>query len=67
MAVVTILQGEADKYKGEQALCPNTSAVRNGRHTGIFHTWEECRKEVIGYSGAEYKKLYEPLTMQNNI
>ena len=32
-------------------------AVKSGRHTGIFHTWEECRKEVIGYSGAEYKSF----------
>lgn len=30
-------------------------AVRNGYHIGIFETWEECRKEVEGYSGAEYK------------
>ena len=38
-------------------------AVRNGRHTGIFHTWEECRKR--GYrvtSGAEYKD-FRALTM----
>ena len=32
-------------------------AVRNGYHTGIFNTWEECRKEVSGYSGAEYKSF----------
>ncbi len=32
-------------------------AVRNGYHTGIFDTWEECRKEVSGYSGAEYKSF----------
>lgn len=32
-------------------------AVRNGYHIGIFNTWEECRKEVEGYSGAEYKSF----------
>lgn len=32
-------------------------AVRNGYHTGIYNTWEECRKEVSGYSGAEYKSF----------
>lgn len=32
-------------------------AVRNGFHTGIFKTWEECKKEVSGYSGAEYKSF----------
>ena len=29
-------------------------AVRNGYHTGIFNTWDECKKEVSGFSGAEY-------------
>lgn len=32
-------------------------AVRNGYHTGIFSSWEECRKEVSGYSNAEYKSF----------
>lgn len=32
-------------------------AVRNGLKTGIFHTWEECRASVSGYSGAEYKSF----------
>jgi ribonuclease HI len=30
-------------------------AVRSGRETGIFLTWEECRSATEGYSGAEYK------------
>lgn len=32
-------------------------AVRNGYHIGIFNTWEECQKEVSGYSGAEFKSF----------
>lgn len=32
-------------------------AVRNGYHVGIFNTWEECKKEVSGFSGAEYKSF----------
>lgn len=32
-------------------------AVKNGYHTGIFRTWDECKKEVEGYSGAEYKSF----------
>lgn len=32
-------------------------AVRKGMKTGIFHTWEECRASVSGYSGAEYKSF----------
>lgn len=30
-------------------------AVRNGRTVGIFTDWESCRKQVDGFSGAEYK------------
>lgn len=30
-------------------------AVANGYHTGIFQTWEECKREVNEYSGAKYK------------
>lgn len=32
-------------------------AVKNGYHTGIFNTWEECKKEVLGFSGAQYKSF----------
>ncbi len=30
-------------------------AVRKGKKTGIFETWEECKASVDGYPGAEYK------------
>ena len=32
-------------------------AVKNGYHIGIFNTWDECKKEVLGYSGAEFKSF----------
>ncbi|MCD8180188.1 MAG: ribonuclease H family protein [Firmicutes bacterium] len=32
-------------------------AVKNGFHIGIFNTWDECKREVSGYSGAEYKSF----------
>lgn len=32
-------------------------AVRKGRMTGIFHTWDECQAQVSGYSGAEFKSF----------
>lgn len=32
-------------------------AVRKGRQTGIFMTWEECKKQVDGYAGAEFKSF----------
>lgn len=30
-------------------------AVKKGKVTGVFKTWEECRASVEGYPGAEYK------------
>ena len=30
-------------------------AVKKGKVTGIFQSWEECRNAVEGYSGAQYK------------
>lgn len=32
-------------------------AVKKGKKTGIFGTWEECQKCVNGYSGAVYKSF----------
>lgn len=33
----------------------NIYAVKKGKKTGLFSTWEECRDAVEGYPGAEYK------------
>lgn len=32
-------------------------AVKNGYKTGIFNSWEECQKQVMGYSNAEFKSF----------
>ena len=32
-------------------------AVKEGRETGIFDTWDECRKSVEGFPGAQYKSF----------
>ena len=32
-------------------------AVRNGRKTGIFRHWEECKDQVVGFKDAEYKSF----------
>ena len=32
-------------------------AVKNGRKVGIFSTWDECKAQVDGYSGAVYKSF----------
>ena len=30
-------------------------AVRKGKKEGIYNTWDECKQNVTGYPGAEYK------------
>lgn len=32
-------------------------AVRSGHKCGIFLTWDECKKQVDGFKGAEYKSF----------
>lgn len=32
-------------------------AVKKGKATGIFRTWEECKASVDGYPGAQYKSF----------
>lgn len=32
-------------------------AVKKGRKTGIFETWSECKEQVSGFSGADYKSF----------
>lgn len=32
-------------------------AVREGRHKGVYRSWDECRSNVSGYSGAQYAKF----------
>lgn len=33
-------------------------AVRKGKATGIFYTWDECKAAVDGFSGAVYKGFF---------
>lgn len=32
-------------------------AVKKGVKAGIYSTWNECKENVDGYSGAEYKSF----------
>ena len=32
-------------------------AVKVGNNPGIYNTWNECQREVIGYKGAKFKKF----------
>lgn len=36
-------------------MAKNFYAVRRGRETGIFKTWNECKRYITGFKGAEYK------------
>lgn len=33
-------------------------AVKIGRTTGVFFTWDECKSSIDGYSGADYKSFH---------
>ena len=35
-------------------------AVRNGRKTGIFTSWAECKAQVEGFPGARFKGFADP-------
>jgi len=34
-------------------------AVRKGKAVGIYMTWDECKRQVHGFAGAEYKSFPE--------
>ena len=40
-------------------------AVKVGKTTGIFETWEECKNSVNGYPNAEYKSFTEREKAEN--
>ena len=37
-------------------------AVAAGRATGVFRSWDECRRSVNGFSGASFKAFTFMLT-----
>lgn len=42
-------------------------AVRKGKMKGIFKTWDECKSQVHGFKGAEYKSFETLEEAQNYI
>jgi hypothetical protein len=42
-------------------------AVAKGRKGGIFFNWEDCKREVIGYTGAVFKKFKDRKEAENFI
>ena len=50
------VQGRIERLTGGRRMAKKkVYAVRTGRETGIFDTWDECQKMVTGYPGAEFK------------
>ena len=48
---------EISNYAGGGMAKKKFYAVRQGRKTGMFLTWDECKKQVMGYPGAIYKSF----------
>lgn len=44
----------------ESKLAKKVYAVKKGRTTGLFMTWEDCKAQVDGFAGAEYKSFADP-------
>ena len=40
-------------------------AISKGSKTGIFDTWDECKKYVMGYKGAKFKKFSKKADAEN--
>ena len=48
---------ENEKKRGNMAK-KKIYAVKKGKKTGIFQTWDACKAVVDGYSGAQYKSFF---------
>ena len=49
-----------DKEALKVAKGKKVYAVRKGRMTGIFMSWDDCKAQVDGFAGAEYKSFADP-------
>jgi viroplasmin and RNaseH domain-containing protein len=52
----------AKKESGREAaeMAKKVYAVRKGRTTGLFMSWDDCKAQVDGFAGAEYKSFADP-------
>ena len=39
-------------------------AVKKGRSTGLFASWDECKEQIDGFAGAIYKGFASPQEAQ---
>lgn len=53
--------GKKEEGGGEAAgMAKKVYAVRKGRTTGLFMSWDDCKAQVDGFAGAEYKSFADP-------
>lgn len=52
--------GKENREDDHLAKGKKVYAVRKGRTTGIFMSWDDCRAQVEGFAGAEYKSFADP-------
>ena len=51
---------DTEKGTGTVAKSGKVYAVRKGRTTGLFMSWEDCKAQTDGFQGAEYKSFADP-------
>ena len=49
-----------DDSREAAEMAKKVYAVRKGRTTGIFMNWDDCKAQVDGFAGAEYKSFADP-------
>ena len=46
--------------KEAAGMAKKVYAVKKGRTTGMFMNWDDCKAQVDGFAGAEYKSFVDP-------
>lgn len=49
-----------ESAKETAKMAKKVYAVRKGRTTGLFMSWDDCKAQVDGFAGAEYKSFADP-------
>ena len=50
----------SEEDKETSKMAKKVYAVRKGRTTGVFMNWDDCKAQVDGFAGAEYKSFADP-------
>ena len=54
------VNGDIIREAAKMAKGKKVYAVKKGRTTGLFMTWDDCKAQVDGFAGAEYKSFVDP-------